>query len=173
MVPARTRPVRGEWGIVKIQVAHRLVLTATLGAALVLIGAGGCVPVRDSRGYILNERALATITPGRDTRTTVLTALGTPTAVGTFQANNWYYIGTQTETVAYKEPVVLDQQVVAIAFTDGGVVTDIHRYSLADAIKINPTDRETPTRGREMSLLEQLLGNIGRFNPRPGTNDGF
>ena len=26
-------------------------------------------------------------------------------------------------------------------------------------------DRETPTSGNEMSVLEQFLGNIGRFNP--------
>ncbi len=143
---------------------HRLALV--LGAALLLQGVSACVPaVRDARGYILNERAVAGITPGRDTRNTVLVAMGTPTAVGTFHSNSWYYIGGQTETVAYKVPEVVDQQVVAILFTDAGVVEDVQRYSLADAMKVNPVGRETPTRGREIGIMEQLLGNIGRFNP--------
>ncbi len=143
---------------------HRLALV--LGAALLLQGVSACVPaVRDARGYILNERAVAGIAPGRDTRNTVLVAMGTPTAVGTFHSNSWYYIGGQTETVAYKVPEVVDQQVVAILFTDAGVVEDVQRYSLADAMKVNPVGRETPTRGREIGIMEQLLGNIGRFNP--------
>lgn len=151
-------------GFVKRVSVHRLALV--LGSALLLQSAAACVPaVRDARGYILNERAVSGITPGRDTRDTVLIALGTPTAVGTFHVNSWYYIGAQTETVAYKVPEVIDQQVVAITFTERGVVEDVQRYTLADAMKINPIDRETPTRGREIGVMEQLLGNIGRFNP--------
>jgi outer membrane protein assembly factor BamE (lipoprotein component of BamABCDE complex) len=108
---------------------------------------------------------VAAIAPGRDTRDTVLVALGTPTAIGTFHVNSWYYIGAQTKTVAYRAPEVLGQQVVAILFTDDGVVEDVQRYTLADAMRVSPTARETPTRGREMGLMEQLIGNIGRFNP--------
>lgn len=151
-------------GLVKHASVHRLALV--LGAALLLQGVSACVPaVRDARGYILNERAVAGITPGRDTRNSVLVAMGSPTVVGTFHTNSWYYIGAQTETVAYKAPEVVDQQVVAILFTDAGIVEDVQRYSLADAMKISPVGRETPTRGREMGVIEQLIGNIGRFNP--------
>jgi outer membrane protein assembly factor BamE (lipoprotein component of BamABCDE complex) len=143
---------------------HRLALG--IAAALLLQSVAACVPaVRDQRGYIVNERTVAAIAPSRDTRDTVLVALGTPTAIGTFHVNSWYYIGAQTETVAYRAPEVLGQQVVAILFTDDGVVEDVQRYTLADAMRVSPTARETPTRGREMGLMEQLIGNIGRFNP--------
>lgn len=142
---------------------HRIALA--IGAALTLHAAAACAPVRESRGYILNERVLASITPGTDTRDTVLVALGTPSAIGTFDPNSWYYIGALTEAVPYRAADVLDQQVVAISFGARGVVSDIQRYTLSDAMKINPTDRETPTRGRELGILEQLIGNLGRFSP--------
>jgi hypothetical protein len=35
---------------------------------------------------------------------------------------------------------------------------------LDDAQQIVPVDDTTPTLGRELGLLQQLLGNIGRFN---------
>lgn len=136
-----------------------------LGAAMASACAtAACAPTRDTRGYVLNERVLQGITPGKDTRDTVLVALGSPSAVGTFEQNRWYYIGAQTETAPYRRAEVLDQQVVAIAFSDRGVVADIQRFTLADAMAINPVERETATRGRELNALEQFMGNIGRFN---------
>ena len=149
----------------QMAVLHQL---ACLLCATLLAATAACAPVRDSRGHILNERAIATIEPGTSTRATVLAALGSPSAVGTFQRNSWYYIGIRTEAVPYRAPAVLDQQVIAIEFTDIGIVANVQRYSLADATTINPVARETVTRGREMGIIEQLVGNIGRFNPRPG-----
>lgn len=131
-----------------------------------------CAPTRDNRGYVLNERVVQGITPGTDTRDTVLVALGTPSATGTFEQNRWYYIGALTESAPYKRPDVLDQQVVAIAFTERGVVSDIQRFTLADAMAITPVERETATRGREMNALEQFMGNIGRFNTQSGRGVG-
>ena len=141
--------------------------------ALVTVAAasGACAPTRDTRGYVLNERAVGGITLGQDTRDSVLVALGTPSAVGTFHKDHWYYIGAQTEQVPYRRPDVLDQHVVAIAFNERGIVSDIQRYTLADAMAINPVDRETETRGRSFSIMEQLMGNIGRFNTQ-GTQRG-
>ena len=168
MVPARgiDLPRWGFGDVVRSGLIHRLVLGASAGA--ILCAAAACTPVRDTRGYVLNERVLSGITPGKDNRNSVLVALGTPSAIGTFQPNVWYYIGAQTEALAYKEPTILDQQVVAIQFNAAGAVADIQRYTLADGMKIDPSNRETPTHGREMGIMEQLLGNLGRFNaPAP------
>lgn len=136
-----------------------------LGASMVLaLASSACGPTLDTRGYVLNERAVQGITPGKDTRDTVLVALGSPSAVGTFEQNRWYYVGAQTLTAPYRRAQVLDQQVVAIAFSDAGVVSDVQRYTLADAMAIDPVARETITRGRELGVVEQFVGNIGRFN---------
>ena len=38
-------------------------------------------------------------------------------------------------------------------------------YGLEDARKIEIVERVTPTAGKEFTILRQLFGNIGRFEP--------
>lgn len=59
---------------------------------------------------------------------------------------------------------MIDQQVVAIAFDKDGKVKDLKRYGMKDGRQIAFIQRETPTRGKELTVLEQLFGNFGRFN---------
>jgi outer membrane protein assembly factor BamE (lipoprotein component of BamABCDE complex) len=60
---------------------------------------------------------------------------------------------------------VIDQQVVAISFDkQSEKVKDIKRYGLKDGKQVAFVERETPTRGKELTVLEQLFGNFGRFN---------
>ncbi|VBB69267.1 hypothetical protein RIEGSTA812A_PEG_740 [invertebrate metagenome] len=53
---------------------------------------------------------------------------------------------------------------MAVHFDDVDVVEDIRLYSLANSYPVVPVQRITPTAGRRLSWLQQLLGNIGRFN---------
>ena len=57
---------------------------------------------------------------------------------------------------------------VAIAFNDAGVVDAVDEYLLADGLLIDPVSRTTPTYGKQVGLLEQFLGNVGRFNNEGG-----
>jgi outer membrane protein assembly factor BamE (lipoprotein component of BamABCDE complex) len=59
---------------------------------------------------------------------------------------------------------VLEQNVAVVEFDDKGFVRDIRRYTLEDGVVINPVTRKTPAVGKELSFLEQIFGNIGRFN---------
>ena len=36
-------------------------------------------------------------------------------------------------------------------------------YDVSDSRQVNYVSRTTPTRGRELTLLEQVLGNVGRL----------
>ena len=38
-------------------------------------------------------------------------------------------------------------------------------YGQEDGRTIAYVDRTTPTEGNELTLIQQLLGNLGRFNP--------
>jgi outer membrane protein assembly factor BamE (lipoprotein component of BamABCDE complex) len=135
-----------------------------LAASVLAVAMAGCAPTRDLRGFVANAEAVAALTPGIDNQTSILEALGSPTALGTFDVNAWYYISRTTDTVAFFNEDVVDQQVVALAFDDAGVLASVTRFDLTDAIDIVPVDRATPTRGRELGIFEQFVGNIGRFN---------
>lgn len=135
---------------------------------MVLAGAlVACAPTVDIAGYVPNETMIAEIVPGETTRETVLTVLGSPSSTATFDTDSWYYISRTTETLAFFDATVLDQTVLAVDFDEVGVVTGLRRYTLDDARDIVPADGRTPTRGRELGLLEQLIGNIGRYRPPP------
>jgi outer membrane protein assembly factor BamE (lipoprotein component of BamABCDE complex) len=124
----------------------------------------GCSNMVDQRGNLLDPERLQQVRPGITTREGVQTLLGTPSSTGTFDSNTWYYISRRTEQFAFFQPKVTDSQVVAIDFDDQGIVRDVHRHGLDDARTIQPVARATPAPGREMSFIEQLIGNVGKFN---------
>ena len=61
-------------------------------------------------------------------------------------------------------PDVLDQQVYIVRFDGNGVVASVDRKDLQDGRDIEPVPGATPAPGRELTFLEQVLGNMGRFN---------
>lgn len=135
-------------------------------SALVVLGAAlaGCSPVVATRGHLAEQERLAEIKQGTSTRDDVLGTLGTPTQVGTFDPNTWYYIGQKTEKVAFFEPEVVERKVVILRFDERGVVKEMSMLDATAGQDVELVDRSTPTSGREMGFLEQLLGNLGRFN---------
>lgn len=138
---------------------------AALAAGLAF-GLVACTPTVDSRGYVPNQALLDQIKPGVDNRESVKRMLGTPTSTDPFRDQTWYYISRKTETVAFFEPEVLEQRVVAVDFDAKGIVAKVEHYGIEDGKKVDIVSRETPTRGRELTVLGQMFGNLGRFNSK-------
>ncbi len=139
--------------------------TAAL-AALTLLTLAGCAPEITTHGYRFDEATLAQLEPGRTTEDGVTRLLGSPSSVATFDKRVWYYITQRTEHKSFYQDQVVEQKVVEIAFDDKGVLQSVEKRNLADARDVALVDRETPTSGNELSLLQQFIGNIGRFNPQ-------
>jgi outer membrane protein assembly factor BamE (lipoprotein component of BamABCDE complex) len=135
-----------------------------LSCACVALALAACQPTIDQRGNLPDKSKVAEIEPGVTTKEMVSQILGTPSSVSTFSDRTWYYISRRTEQTAFFDPEVLDQQVVVVGFDEGGVVRDIQHLNLADSRPVNPTARETPSAGKELGIVEQLIGNLGKFN---------
>jgi len=58
-----------------------------------------------------------------------------------------------------------------VRFDDKGVVSSIEALGLEDGRNVELVERATPTAGNEMTILEQVLGNMGKFN-KADTNKG-
>ncbi|MHA1563739.1 MAG: outer membrane protein assembly factor BamE [Alphaproteobacteria bacterium] len=123
-----------------------------------------CSPAIHSRGYVPDEEALATLEPGQSNRADVSETLGSPSAEGTFDKSVWYYVSERTETVAFLRPKVIERTIVAVTFDDTDRVEDIFTYTKADGKPVKLISRVTPTSGNELTILQQLFGNLGRFN---------
>ena len=139
---------------------------SSLVALTAMAVVAGCSPREDVRGSIIDQEKLAQVNIGSTTQDQLYRLLGSPSAKSTFseRADTWYYISTRTETVAFLTPTTTDRRVVAIDFDGAGRVSDIRRIGMDDGRDVEPVDRVTPTKGRELTFLQQLFGNIGRFN---------
>ncbi|MEP4380188.1 MAG: outer membrane protein assembly factor BamE [Alphaproteobacteria bacterium] len=140
------------------------------GRILVLLAAlSACAPIVNVRGQEPDPDALAAIEPGETSRRDVQQTLGSPSTEGVFRTNIWYYMSERTETVAFFAPELLERKIVAIVFNDRDVVEDVFTYTENDRREVELVSRVTPTAGNELSLIQQLFGNIGRF---AGTGGG-
>ncbi|MBI1206900.1 MAG: outer membrane protein assembly factor BamE [Azospirillum sp.] len=132
-----------------------------VGALAVLVA--GCAPVVVTRGNMIEDDKLATLREGVSRKDDVEVVLGTPSAMGTFDHNTWYYIGQRTEKTAFFQPDVVERKVVVMSFDQNGTLTKVNRLDLDQARDVEMVDRVTPTAGKDLGFFEQILGNVGRF----------
>ena len=131
----------------------------TLGAMVLT----ACNPTLRTLGYRYTDGEVPEILVGEDTEATLLATLSNPSLRGTFEDNTWYYVTDTREYLSYLRPNTLARRVIAIEFDDEGVVAEVTEYDVSDSRQVNYVSRTTPTRGRELTLLEQVLGNVGRL----------
>lgn len=142
--------------------------SAAFALALSVLGLNGCNPVLRTHGYVPTDAAKPqAVVAETDSKASVLSQLGNPSVEGTFdedlQSDTWYYINAVRERQAYLRPKVNERTITAITFDSDGMVTQVAEYGLEDGRYVDFVNRETPTRGRELSVIEQIFGTIGRL----------
>ncbi len=133
-------------------------------AGVLALGLSACAQSIQTRGNIPNPESVSKLNPGVHTRADVANLLGSPSTVSTFQDSKWYYIGQKTTSFAFFEPEVIERQVIVVSFDEKGTLEQTKTYDLADGQAIDPVDRITPTEGKKITFLQQLIGNLGRFS---------
>lgn len=149
-------------------------IATLIGTAALLCA---CNPVLRTHGYIPTDTAKPQAVQAEvDSKASVLSRLGNPSVEGTFNedldTDTWYYINSVRERQAYLRPKTNERTITAITFDDDGNVTKVAEYGIQDGRYVNYKDRQTPTRGRELSVLEQIFGTIGRLPTDRLINDG-
>ena len=149
---------------------HGLTTTAR-GALFATLTAGmlaACTPTKDVRGNFVDSEVLATVETGKHTRDNIREMLGSPSSIAMFEKETWFYIGKNTETRAFFKPETKNRQVVVVSFSTDGTVSEIKKLGLKDGKQVAIVDRTTPTKGKELTMFEQFIGNLGRFNTDAG-----
>jgi outer membrane protein assembly factor BamE (lipoprotein component of BamABCDE complex) len=123
---------------------------------------------RHFRGNLVSEDSLAQVTVGVSSRDDVATLLGSPSATGTFDENEWFYIGGITRQRPARTLAVIEQRVVKISFNQNGTVQEVRQVGPEEGRDIQVVQRTTPSPGSERSIMQQLFGNIGRVGPNLG-----
>ncbi|MEL7026166.1 MAG: outer membrane protein assembly factor BamE [Pseudomonadota bacterium] len=134
-----------------------------VGLLTVTLLTGCAVTLEDSHGYVPSESDLSNIEVGRDTRDTVSTLIGQPGFESLRTENGWYYVKSDYETFLWREPKEVRREIVAVLYSDAGVVANIERYDLEDGQVVALSRRVTDSNITGISFLRQLIGNLGNF----------
>ena len=138
-----------------------LMIFLALAASLLVTG---CTKAVQVRGNMPDPELVGEIEPGRHSRRDVAQMIGSPSTVSSFQDRKWYYIGQKTSQYAFYKPEVLERSVFVVTFDEQGRVDETLLYTLEDGQEIKPVSRITETEGEEVTILQELLGNLGRFS---------
>jgi len=122
---------------------------------------GACTPISRSHGFVSAKGAPGDVETGIDTKASVLAKFGNPSTTGVFETDTWYYVSELREQLGYLRPSTQSRTVTTIKFSEDGMVDVVDIYTLEDGNIISMVGRTTPTRGRQLSVIEQLLGNVG------------
>jgi outer membrane protein assembly factor BamE (lipoprotein component of BamABCDE complex) len=144
-------------------------LCAILAAGAV---ASACTPTSNFQGFQAIDAKPQDLKVGDDTKTSVTAKLGTPSAVSTFDPNVWFYISQVTQYQSFYQPKTIRRDVVAVSFDKADEkVAKVDTLTLKDGRLIAYNGRETPTRGRQLSVWEQLIGSIGNGQLNSNNNN--
>ena len=116
------------------------------------------------RGHVSEEKETEDFVVGKTTRDEVLAEIGSPSASSSYGGESWYYISMQRETVGPFATETIDQQVLKLSFDEAGILSKMEHVDKQAAQDISIARRETPSEGHSLGFMEQLVGNLGRFN---------
>jgi outer membrane protein assembly factor BamE (lipoprotein component of BamABCDE complex) len=134
-------------------------------SCLLLSSCGWLMPTPQLRGNKVDPESMKELVPGTSTKADVTAVIGSPTARDTFDDNTWLYISELTQPRIGRVLGELNQNVVVLQFDDKGVLKSVGKLDKDAALPAPMIARTTASPGTEASFLQQLLGNIGRFNP--------
>jgi outer membrane protein assembly factor BamE (lipoprotein component of BamABCDE complex) len=144
--------------------SRRLPPAAALLLCLSVMACSIILPAPQTRGNRVEQEQLKELVPGTSSKADVTALIGSPTQKAMFDENTWLYITEVTRPRIGQTLGVLDQRVVVVTFDDRGILTDTKIVTKDDAVPVSVESRTTPSPGTEASFMQQLLGNIGKFN---------
>ncbi len=144
--------------------APLLFYTLVFGIAVITGGQlSGCTPVVSRHGNMVQSFQVEQVKVGQSTRSDVLHILGSPTTQSTFNPDVWYYIGQETEKYGILDQEINEELILVVMFNNEGIVETIAPFD-SERQDIPYERSKTPTHGNELTFMQQLLGNLGRFN---------
>jgi outer membrane protein assembly factor BamE (lipoprotein component of BamABCDE complex) len=139
---------------------------AAAGLALLLTGCNATKTLQLTpgetltHGYVIDQATIDMVPVG-SSREQVLLALGSPSTTATFDNEVLYYISQiRSRPVAFMNPKIVDQRVLAIYMGADGRVANVAHYGMQDGKLFDFVSRTTPTAGKDQNFLGQLITGV-------------
>jgi outer membrane protein assembly factor BamE (lipoprotein component of BamABCDE complex) len=136
----------------------------TLSLCLALLTLCACAPTVETRGNMISDNKFKEVQAGTSTRADVQQKWGPPTTISTLDPNVWYYIGETDAQEGVFAAEVEKRRLIRVTFTGDDKVAEVTDMNPKLARNVKPVDRTTPTAGREFTVFQQFVGNLGKFN---------
>ena len=137
----------------------RIIILGTINVFLL-----SCSQNIQNHGHIPLSSELKMIEVGVDTKKSVEELIGRPSTMGVLQNKSWYYVGNTMQHYSWREVKEIKRVVVAIRFSQSGVVENIEQFSLTDGQDVKISSRVTGRIVKDNTFLMQLLGSFGRVD---------
>ena len=147
---------------------QRHALRVIFGALFLALAA--CTALYDNHGYAPTDDDLQQVKVGTTTKADLPDLIGRPSSSGVLSESGWYYVQSRWENYAWKAPKEIERQVIAISFAADGVVSNVERFGLQEGRVVPLQRRVTESNIKGISIIKQLLGNIGRVTAEQITN---
>ncbi len=122
-------------------------------------------------GNMPSEERIAKLEKG-DSKNEVLSLLGAPSNVPSFDDNTWIYMSAEIKRVAFFKPEETERNILVVSFNDNGKVAEIAKLTQADGKNITPSRAKTEVNGQEQGFFRKYFGGVGQYNPFAGQNRG-
>ena len=132
-------------------------------AFVAILGLAACAPIYRNHGFVSPDIDLAQVEVGRTTMEDLPGLIGRPSAQGLLTGSGWYYVGSRWRHYGATRPQEVQRQVVAVSFAPNGTVSNVERFGLERGRVVTLSRRVTEGSVTEISLIGQLLGNLGNF----------
>ncbi|RJL03348.1 outer membrane protein assembly factor BamE [Paracoccus siganidrum] len=132
-------------------------------AFVAVLGLAACAPIYRNHGFVPPEIDLSQVVVGQTTMDDLPELIGRPSAQGLLTGSGWYYVGSRWRHYGASKPQEVERQVVAISFDQNGRVSNVERFGLERGRVVTLSRRVTEGSVTEISLIGQLLGNLGNF----------
>ncbi len=143
--------------------------SAIITLMLAVLALGACTPIIATRGNLLTDMQMQKVQVQKSSRADVVQAWGPPTVQSPFDQNTWYYIGEKTSQKGLFQPEVQTRRIVRVKFNtaNNDTVVEVAELDPKLAQDIKPVSQTTPAAGKEYTFLQQLIGNVGKYNADP------
>ncbi len=123
-----------------------------------------CAGSIETRGYFPEDSKIKYLKANKTTKNQVIDSIGYPSTVSAFNPNTWIYLETKFEKSAFFDPEEVESKVLEISFSDDNKIENISNYVIKDGSENEFSDKTTPTYGHSINAVQQMIGNIGKFN---------
>ena len=138
--------------------SFRLSFTA---ASLLVLSA--CSPMIDVHGDAVDPDALTLLKAGETKYIEVQKLLGSPSAKTIFDGEDWIYLQSKQERMAFFKPQETYRQIVVLKFDRDGVLQKVETKTLEQGRAITPDPETTQTGQSSLSVIDQMISNVGRM----------